>query len=70
MFGKKAPKGGPRSSFTPRPRREIQIEDPDGNVLRFAADGKEGQSFGEWLDMHGTRWIKSPAGSWTRVDPG
>ena len=48
MFGKKAPKGGPRSSFTPRPRREIQIEDPDGNVPRFAADGKFRDGLG-WL---------------------
>lgn len=49
---------------------ELQIEDPDGNVLRFASDPKEGQPFGEWLDMRGDRWAKSPAGGWTRVEPG
>ncbi len=49
---------------------EMQVEDPDGNVLRFASDPKEGQPFGEWLDMRGDRWAKSPAGGWTRVEGG
>ena len=35
---------------------EMQIEDPDGNVLRFGSDPKPGQPFGPWLDMHGKTW--------------
>lgn len=46
---------------------EMQIEDPDGNVLRFGSDPKPDQPFGEWLDMHGNRWIKSPTG-WAQID--
>lgn len=49
---------------------EIQVEDLDGNVLRFGSDPIEGQPFGEWLDMRGTRWRKAPEGGWTRVPPG
>jgi catechol 2,3-dioxygenase-like lactoylglutathione lyase family enzyme len=47
---------------------EMQIEDPDGNVLRFGSDPKEGQPFGEWLDMRGIRWIRLAAGGWTRQE--
>ena len=47
---------------------ETQIEDPDGNVLRFGSDPKPDQPIGEWLDMHGTAWVKSPAGEESRVD--
>jgi catechol 2,3-dioxygenase-like lactoylglutathione lyase family enzyme len=49
---------------------EIQVEDLDGNVLRFGSDPIEGQPFGEWLDMRGARWRKSPGGGWTRVSSG
>jgi len=35
---------------------EMQVADPDGNVLRFGSDRKDGQPFGEWLDMHGRTW--------------
>ncbi|MCM3871907.1 MAG: VOC family protein [Pyrinomonadaceae bacterium] len=44
---------------------EMQIEDPDGNVLRIGSDPKEDQPFGEWLDMHGRSWARSPKGGWT-----
>jgi catechol 2,3-dioxygenase-like lactoylglutathione lyase family enzyme len=47
---------------------EMQIEDPDGNVLRFGSEPKEGQPFGEWLDMRGDTWVQSPNGGWTRVE--
>jgi catechol 2,3-dioxygenase-like lactoylglutathione lyase family enzyme len=47
---------------------EMQVEDPDGNVLRLGSEPKEGQSFGPWLDMRGVRWAKSPTGGWTRVE--
>jgi len=47
---------------------EMQIEDPDGNVLRIGSEPKADQPFGEWLDMRGEAWVKSPSGGWTRVE--
>jgi catechol 2,3-dioxygenase-like lactoylglutathione lyase family enzyme len=47
---------------------EMQIEDPDGHVLRFGSDPKPGQPLGEWLDARGDRWAKSPTGGWTKVE--
>jgi predicted lactoylglutathione lyase len=44
---------------------EMQVEDPDGNVLRFGSDPKKDEPIGPWLDMHGNRWVRSPQG-WTR----
>jgi catechol 2,3-dioxygenase-like lactoylglutathione lyase family enzyme len=35
---------------------EMQIADPDGNVLRMGSEPKPDQPFGEWLDMRGDRW--------------
>jgi catechol 2,3-dioxygenase-like lactoylglutathione lyase family enzyme len=35
---------------------ELQVEDPDGNVLRFGSDPIKGQPFGEFPDMHGRLW--------------
>jgi len=49
---------------------EMQIEDPDGNVLRFGSEPKKDQPFGEWLDMRGDIWVMSPAGGWTRIERG
>ena len=46
---------------------EMQIEDPDGHVLRLGSEPKSDQPFGEWCDMRGDRWLLSPAGGWTRV---
>jgi catechol 2,3-dioxygenase-like lactoylglutathione lyase family enzyme len=46
---------------------EMQIEDPDGNVLRIGSEPKADQPFGEWLDMRGDAWLKSPDGGWKRV---
>jgi predicted lactoylglutathione lyase len=45
---------------------EMQIEDPDGNVLRFGSEPKAGESSGEWLDMHGDAWVMPPEGGWKR----
>ena len=42
--------------------REMQVEDPDGNVLRFGSDPKPDEPLGEWLDMHGRRWATSADG--------
>jgi predicted lactoylglutathione lyase len=47
---------------------EMQIEDPDGNVLRFGSDPKPDQPIGEWLDMNGVAWVKSPDGGFSRVE--
>ncbi len=47
---------------------EMQIEDPDGNVLRLGSDPKEDQPMGEWLDMHGGRWAPSRNSGWMRVE--
>jgi catechol 2,3-dioxygenase-like lactoylglutathione lyase family enzyme len=47
---------------------EMQIEDLDGNVLRIGSDNKIDQPIGEWLDMYGNRWLKSPEGGWTRAE--
>ena len=49
-----------------RGSREEQIEDLDGNVLRFGSDIKAGEPFGEWLDMRGVSWKHEPGGGWTR----
>jgi catechol 2,3-dioxygenase-like lactoylglutathione lyase family enzyme len=38
---------------------EMQVEDPDGNVLRFGSDPKKDEPFGPFLDMHGRWWPPS-----------
>jgi catechol 2,3-dioxygenase-like lactoylglutathione lyase family enzyme len=35
---------------------EMQVEDPDGNVLRFGSDTKRGEPYGPFMDMHGKLW--------------
>jgi hypothetical protein len=47
----------------------MQVEDPDGNVLRFGSEAKSDQPIGEWLDMRGDRWVTSNGNEWTRVEP-
>ena len=39
---------------------EMQVEDPDGNVLRFGSEPKKDEPFGPFLDMHGRLWPPSP----------
>jgi predicted enzyme related to lactoylglutathione lyase len=41
---------------------EMQVEDPDGNVLRMGSETKPEEPIGPWLDMHGVVWEKTPAG--------
>lgn len=48
--------------------REMQIADPDGNVLRLGSDPRVGAEPGEWLDMHGVRWTQDSFGAWQRAD--
>jgi catechol 2,3-dioxygenase-like lactoylglutathione lyase family enzyme len=45
---------------------EMQVEDPDGNVLRLGSEPREDEPVGEWLDMNGDRWAPDPEGGWTR----
>jgi len=45
---------------------EMQIEDPDGNILRIGSDRKPGEPNGEWLDMQGRRWRQTENG-WVQV---
>jgi len=47
---------------------EMQVEDPDGNVLRLGSDSKENEPAGEWLDMQGKRWVPIPEGGWRPVE--
>jgi predicted enzyme related to lactoylglutathione lyase len=35
---------------------EMQVEDPDGNVLRFGSDPKARGAYGLFMDMHGRLW--------------
>jgi catechol 2,3-dioxygenase-like lactoylglutathione lyase family enzyme len=46
---------------------EMQVEDPDGNVLRFGSDPREGEPEGPWLDMNGDRWIRHDDGSYEKL---
>lgn len=49
---------------------EMQVEDPDGNVLRLGSEPKAYQPVGEWLDMRGDVWVRSPGGGSKRVERG
>jgi catechol 2,3-dioxygenase-like lactoylglutathione lyase family enzyme len=49
---------------------EMQIEDPDGHILRIGSEPKTDRPFGEWRDMRGDIWVMSPAGGWERVERG
>jgi hypothetical protein len=49
---------------------EMQVEDLDGNILRMGSEPKEDQpATGEWLDMYGQRWGRTPEGKPVRIDP-
>lgn len=48
--------------------REMQVEDPDGNILRMGSETREGEPTGEWLDMDGVRWVPTGDGGWKRTD--
>ena len=45
---------------------EMQVEDPDGNVLRMASEPKDAEPMGEWLDMDGVVWAPTAEGGWRR----
>ncbi len=46
---------------------EMQVEDPDGHVLRMGSEPKADEPFGDWLDMKGDSWRKNAAGRWVKV---
>jgi uncharacterized glyoxalase superfamily protein PhnB len=48
--------------------RECQVTDPDGHVLRFGADLRDGEPMGDWLDGAGRRWIPEPNGGWRSAE--
>lgn len=41
---------------------EMQVEDPDGNVLRMGSEAKPEEPIGPWLDMNGVLWERVPGG--------
>jgi uncharacterized glyoxalase superfamily protein PhnB len=46
---------------------EMQVEDPDGNILRMGSEPRNSEPIGAWLDMNGVSWVRSPDGRWTRM---
>jgi len=46
----------------------MHIADLDGNVLRMAGEPKPDLPAGEWRDMRGDIWVKSPDGGWTQIE--
>jgi tetratricopeptide (TPR) repeat protein len=47
---------------------EIQVTDPDGNVLRLGSDPDECGLHEEWRDMRGDYWVVNPESGWTKVE--
>ena len=43
---------------------EMQVEDLDGNVLRFGSEPRADMPVGEWLDGGGKLWVQRPEGGW------
>jgi tetratricopeptide (TPR) repeat protein len=46
---------------------ELQVEDPDGNVLRMGSDPLPDVPYGPWRDMRGALWMPEQGGDWTRL---
>ncbi|GLC25787.1 tetratricopeptide repeat protein [Roseisolibacter agri] len=49
---------------------ELQVEDPDGNVLRMGSDPRADVPFGPWKDMRGELWFATPEGGWRKAEDG
>jgi len=45
---------------------EMQVADPDGNILRIGSEPLKDRPIGAWLDMYGQRWIQKRDGGWVR----
>ena len=48
---------------------EMQVADPDGNVLRIGSEPRKREPEGEWLDAKGAKWRKGSDGKWSRRRP-
>jgi predicted enzyme related to lactoylglutathione lyase len=46
---------------------EMQVQDPDGNVLRLGSEPLADHPIGEWLDMQGKTWVKGSDGAWSKT---
>jgi len=46
---------------------EMQVVDPDGNVLRIGGEPREGEAFGPWMDMDGGLWRPREGRGWERL---
>jgi predicted enzyme related to lactoylglutathione lyase len=49
---------------------EMQVDDPDGNVLRIGSEPKPNRAFGPWCDMRGDLWEMKAGGQWVRAERG
>ena len=47
---------------------EMQVQDPDGNILRLGSEPRSDAPIGYWLDMHGRLWRRGRDGAWMRAD--
>jgi uncharacterized glyoxalase superfamily protein PhnB len=47
---------------------KMQVEDPDGNILRLGSDPKKEEPIRDWLDRKGVRWLALPDGGSKRVE--
>ncbi|MNL61434.1 Glyoxalase-like domain protein [compost metagenome] len=47
---------------------EMQVDDLDGNVLRFGAENKENEPYGPWLDAQNNLWVMNDEKVWTKKD--
>jgi predicted lactoylglutathione lyase len=47
---------------------EMQVEDLDGNILRFGSDPRKDEPFGPWLDMNGDRWVRLEDGGHRKLE--
>ena len=45
---------------------EMQVADPDGNVLRMGSEQRENEPLGPWRDMRGILWYPAGDGQWKR----
>ena len=48
---------------------EMQISDPDCNVLRIGSEPLAGAAQGPWLDATGRVWSQQSDGSWLLTEP-
>lgn len=48
---------------------ELQVSDPDGNVLRIGSEPKRDRptTLVPWRDMDGTLWVQNPSGGFMRA---